>query len=116
MSTLSEKTYYRRKSLYGGMKTSELRRLKELEAENARLKKLVADLALDNAILKELLSPARRRQAVNRLVSTFAVSERRACRLTGQSRSTQRYVREIPPDEPVILARMKELVGPAFRS
>lgn len=51
---ISEKTYYRWKSLYGGMKTSELRRLKELEAENARLKKLVADLALDNAMLKEL--------------------------------------------------------------
>ena len=47
---------------------------------------------------------------MNRLVSTFAVSERRACRLAGQSRSTQRYIREIPPNEAVILARMKELV------
>lgn len=51
---ISEKTYYRWKSLYGGMKTSELKRLKELEAENLRLKKLVADLSLDNAMLKEL--------------------------------------------------------------
>ena len=41
-------------NLYGGMKTKELRRLKELEQENLRLKKLVADLSLDNAMLKEL--------------------------------------------------------------
>jgi len=51
---ISDKTYYRWKSLYAGMKTSELKRLKELEAENLRLKKLVADLSLDNAMLKEL--------------------------------------------------------------
>jgi putative transposase len=51
---ISDKSYYRWKSLYGGMKTTELRRLKELEAENLRLKKLVADLSLDNAMLKEL--------------------------------------------------------------
>ena len=43
-------------------------------------------------------------------MSDFSVSERRACRLVGQSRATQRYVYEIPEDEPVILARMKELV------
>jgi putative transposase len=51
---VSEKTYYRWKSLYAGMNTKELRRLKELEAENLRLKKLVAELSLDNAMLKEL--------------------------------------------------------------
>jgi len=51
---VSEQTYYRWKNLYGGMKTPELRCLKELEQENLRLKKLVADLSLDNAMLKEL--------------------------------------------------------------
>ena len=51
---VSEQTYYRWKSRYAGMKTPELRRLKELESENLRLKKLVADLSLDNAMLKEL--------------------------------------------------------------
>lgn len=51
---VSEQTYYRWKNLYGGMKAQELRRLKELEQENLRLKKLVADLSLDNAMLKEL--------------------------------------------------------------
>jgi putative transposase len=52
---VSEQTIYRWKQKYGGMETSELRRLKQLEAENARLKKLVADQALDNQMLKELL-------------------------------------------------------------
>ncbi|MHB8870468.1 MAG: transposase [Thermoleophilia bacterium] len=51
---VSKQTYYRWKNLYGGMKTQELRRLKELEQENLRLKKLVAELSLDNAMLKEL--------------------------------------------------------------
>jgi putative transposase len=52
---VSPQTIYRWKQQYGGMETSELRRLKQLEAENAQLKKLVADQALDNQMLKELL-------------------------------------------------------------
>ena len=52
---ISQQTIYRWKQQYGGMQTSELRRLKQLEAENAQLKKLVADQALDNQMLKELL-------------------------------------------------------------
>ena len=52
---ISQQTIYRWKQQYGGMQTSELRRLKQLEAENARLKKLVADQALDNQMLKEVL-------------------------------------------------------------
>lgn len=50
---ISEQTYYRWRKEYGGIRTDQVRRLKELERENARLKKLVADLSLDNAILKE---------------------------------------------------------------
>jgi putative transposase len=50
---VSEQTYYRWRKEYGGMRVDQARRLKELEQENARLKKLVADLSLDNAILKE---------------------------------------------------------------
>ena len=50
---VSEVTYHRWKSQYGGMKADEARRLKELEIENARLKRAVADLTLDNQILKE---------------------------------------------------------------
>ncbi len=50
---ISEQTYYRWRKEYGGMRVEQARRLKELEKENTRLKKLVADISLDNAILKE---------------------------------------------------------------
>ena len=52
---ISEQTYYRWRKEYGGMKVSQARRLKELEQENARLKRAVADLTLDNLILREAL-------------------------------------------------------------
>jgi putative transposase len=50
---ITEQTYYRWRREYGGMRVEQARRLKELEKENGRLKKLVADLTLDIAILKE---------------------------------------------------------------
>ena len=50
---VTEQTYYRWRKEYGGMQVEQARRLKELERENAQLKKLVADLSLDNSILKE---------------------------------------------------------------
>ena len=53
---ISEATFYNWKSKFGGLDVSETRRLKQLEAENARLKKLLADSMLDNAALKDLLS------------------------------------------------------------
>ena len=53
---VSEQTFHRWRNQYGGMKASEAKRLKELEQENTRLKKLVADLSLDNAMLKEVAS------------------------------------------------------------
>jgi putative transposase len=52
---ISEQTYYRWRREYGGMDVTQAKKLKEVEEENARLKKLVADLSLDNAILKEVL-------------------------------------------------------------
>jgi transposase-like protein len=48
-----EQTYYRWRKEYGGMRVEQAKRLKELEKENSQLKKLVADITLDNAILKE---------------------------------------------------------------
>jgi transposase-like protein len=53
---ITEHTYYRWRTEYGGMRVDQAKRLKELEVENARLKKLVADLSLDKAILKEAAS------------------------------------------------------------
>jgi len=53
---ISEASFYNWKSKFGGMEVSEARRLKALEGENARLKRLLADAMLDNAALKDLLS------------------------------------------------------------
>jgi len=50
---VTDVTYYRWRKEYGGMRVDQARRMKDLEQQNSRLKKLVADLSLDNAILKE---------------------------------------------------------------
>lgn len=52
---ISSPTFYKWKAKYGGMDVSDARKLKTLESENARLKKLLADAMLDNAVLKDLL-------------------------------------------------------------
>ena len=53
---ISEQTYYRWRKAYGGMNTADAKRMKELEKENVRLKKLVAELSLDNSILRDVNS------------------------------------------------------------
>jgi len=53
---ISKQTYYRWRKEYGGLNMTQAKKLKQLERENARLKTLVADLSLDNAIIKEVLS------------------------------------------------------------
>jgi transposase-like protein len=53
---ISKQTYYRWRKEYGGLDMTQAKKLRNLEKENARLKNLVADLSLDNAILKEVLS------------------------------------------------------------
>ncbi len=54
---ITEQTYYRWRKEYGGVRTDQVKRLKELEKQTVRLKKVVADLTLDNAILKEAAYP-----------------------------------------------------------
>lgn len=53
---ISKGTFYNWRKKYGGMETSQLKRLKEIEAENQRLKKMYAELSLDHEILKDVLS------------------------------------------------------------
>ena len=77
---ISEQTYYRRRKEYGVLDVDQARRLKELEQENGRLKRLVADQALDISILKE------------------------ACRVLGQVRRTQRYTPKVSGDEAALTA------------
>ena len=54
---VTDQTYYRWRREYGGMKTDQAKRLKELERENARLKRLLADAEIDKAILREAANP-----------------------------------------------------------
>lgn len=55
-AAVSEQTYYRWRKEYGGLKLEQAKRLKELERENVRLKRIVADLSLEKAMLKEVAS------------------------------------------------------------
>ena len=85
-SGVSEQSYCRWRRNYGGMRVDQAKRLKKLEQENGRLKRLVAEQALDNAMLRELsrgklLSPAERRRTAAQLRDQFRVSERRAGRV-----------------------------------
>jgi putative transposase len=68
---ISEQTYYRRKSKFGGMEVNEAKRLRGLEDENRRLKHLVADLTLDNQALKAVVA-----------------KDSETCRVSGSGRST----------------------------
>ncbi|MGR3269842.1 IS3 family transposase [Thalassococcus profundi] len=102
-------TYCRWRKEYGGLKTNQVKGLKELEKENERLRKAVSDLTLEKLILREaafgkLLSPARRRACVDHVRQKFRVSERFACRVLGQHRSTQRKVPRGRPDEEALTA------------
>ncbi|MFG6512126.1 IS3 family transposase [Sulfitobacter sp. M23905] len=109
-----EQTYYRWKKKYGGMGADQLKELKRLQKENERLRKAVSDLTLDKLILTEaakgkLLSPARRRACINHVRHKLRVSERWACRVLKQHRSTQRKLPKGRADEKRLVADMIEL-------
>ncbi|WP_418884164.1 IS3 family transposase [Allorhizobium ampelinum] len=111
---VTEVTYSRWRAEYGGLKGDQVKRLKELETENARLRRAVSDLTLDKMILAEaakgkLLSPARRRACVDHVTAELGVSERRACRVLGQHRSTQRKIAKTPADEAALTADITAL-------
>lgn len=93
---ITEQTFYRWKSRYGGMKIGHARRLKQLEEENSRLKRQVKELTANSEVLewvveKSLAAPARKKEFAQKLQEKFGFSERRACRLVGLNRATKRY-------------------------
>ncbi|WP_373461696.1 IS3 family transposase [Sphingomonas sp. SORGH_AS_0879] len=110
---MSSATYYAWKAKFGGLEVSDAKRLRSLEEENARLKRLLADTMLDNAGLKDLLSkklvtPAAKRQAVAHLQATLGMSERRACTVVGADRTSMRY-RSCRADDGDLRSRLREL-------
>ncbi|WP_183986216.1 IS3 family transposase [Sphingomonas jinjuensis] len=110
---MSSATYYAWKAKFGGLEVSDAKRLRSLEEENARLKRLLADKMLDNAGLKDLLfkkmvTPAAKRQAVAHLQATLGMSERRACMVVGANRTSMRY-RSCRGDDGDLRSRLCEL-------
>jgi len=82
---ISDATFYNWRKKYAGLMPSEMKRLRQLEEENAKLKRIVADLSLDKAMLQDVLSkktlrPARKRKLVGTIEADWEVSIRRACR------------------------------------
>jgi|KBSSwiStaDraftv2_1062776.scaffolds.fasta_scaffold211963_2 putative transposase len=92
---ISEATYYQWKTKYGGMEASDIRRLRELEEENRRLKVMYAELSLEHWILKEVLTKSCKaggqKEVDCRIREQFKVSERLACRVLALGRSVYRY-------------------------
>ncbi|EBH1949868.1 IS3 family transposase [Salmonella enterica] len=106
---ISEATYYNWKSRYGGMEASDIKKIKDLEDENRRLKQMFADLSLENRALKDViekkpLKPAFKRELVTHLITTFGLSIRQACRSLNLSRTVYHYRPDTTRDEPVIVA------------
>ncbi|WP_183250558.1 IS3 family transposase [Bradyrhizobium sp. cir1] len=112
---VSEATIYNWKAKFGGMDVSEAKRLRALEEENGKLKKLLAEQMLDAAALRELLfkkmvGPAAKRAAIAHLQAVMSLSERRACSIMGADRKMIRYRSSRPPDA-VLRGRLRDLAN-----
>ena len=112
---ISPATFYQWKAKFGGLEVSEARRLRMLEPENGRLKKLLADAMLDNAMLKDIagkkmVTPGARRDAAAYLRAQHEVSERRACRALAVARAVVRY-RSRRPDDGAVRARLRAIAS-----
>src|SRR6516225_11188689 len=111
---ISDATFYKWKAKYGGMEVSDARRLKVIEEENSKLKKLLADAMLDNAMLRmwpqENGDAAARREAAAHLHQVYRMSQRRACQAIGADRSSVRY-RCRRPDDGAIRVRLREIAA-----
>ncbi|MDP3091860.1 MAG: IS3 family transposase [Nitrospira sp.] len=110
---ISEATYYVWRKKYGQMAVAEVRRLRQLETENSKLKQLVADLTLDKVILQEVLAkkglkPTRKRALVRTVTMQFAIGVRRACGLLRLNRASW-YYRHHGRDDTAIRMRLREL-------
>ncbi|EPV6141172.1 IS3 family transposase [Morganella morganii] len=106
---ISEASYYNWKAKYGGMEASDIKKLKDLEEENRRLKQMFADLSLECRALKDViekkpLKTAVKRELVSYLIEQYSMSIRHACRAISLSRTVYFYKPDTRRDEPVIQA------------
>ncbi|MEO1200239.1 MAG: IS3 family transposase [Pseudomonadota bacterium] len=112
---ISDATFYKWRSKFGGMEVSEAKRLRTLEDENAKLKKLLAESMMDVSALREmlgkkLLTPGSRRNAVNWAIEDRGYSQRWACGLVGIDPRVYRY-RTTRSDDAELRGRLKELAS-----
>ena len=109
---ISPATYFNWKKKYDGMQPPEMRRLKQLEDENGKLKKIVADLSLDREMLQDVihrkLRPARKRELATAVCNDWSVSIRRACAVLEFDRSTYQY-KSRRHEQAGLEARIKEI-------
>ncbi|MEX1397477.1 IS3 family transposase [Escherichia coli] len=109
---ISDATFYTWRKKYGGISPSELKHMRQLEEENLRLKKLVADLSLDKAMLQDVLAKeltlARLREWVRDLQTRYGASERQVCFALKISRSSFRY-RSVAADDSALRLRIREI-------
>ncbi|WP_242551828.1 IS3 family transposase [Photobacterium ganghwense] len=111
---ISDATFYLWRKKYAGMDVSDTRRLKALEDENAKLKKLLAESMLDVDALKAALNPkvltvGDKRKAVHVMQEVTTISERKACLLVGINRASMRYKPQAKKSDVELLARIQEL-------
>nr|WP_194286528.1 IS3 family transposase [Rahnella sp. RcJ3] len=105
-AAISEASYYNWKAKYGGMEAADIKKIKDLEDENRRLKQMFADLSLECRALKDVigkkaLKPAVKSELDNYLTAQFTMSIRQACRTLSLSRTVFRYQPDTRRDEPV---------------
>ncbi|MDP4218517.1 MAG: IS3 family transposase [Bacteroidota bacterium] len=109
---ISAATFYNWKSKYGGMEASDVKRMKELEEENAKLKRMYANLALDNEILKDLFTKKGwalppKRQYTEELMEERGISVSRACKIVSLPRSQFYYTSK--KDDTAIISELEDL-------
>jgi putative transposase len=116
---ISPATYFNWKRKYEGLQPPEMRRLKQLEDENAKLKRIVADLSLDREMLQDVirgknLRPGRKRKLAAWICKEWDVSIRRACRVIELDTSTFHY-KSRRPDQAGLETRIKEICATGVR-
>ena len=114
---VSQQTYYRWRKKYGGLMPSEVRRLKQLEEENGKLKRMVADLSLDKAAgraFKKAVKPVKARGLVDQLQGIYQVSIRRACDVLRFQRSSYFY-KARRPSQAALRKRIQEIAATRVR-
>ncbi|MGX5173286.1 IS3 family transposase [Aliikangiella sp. IMCC44653] len=104
---IGNSTFYKWREKYGGMEASDVRRLKELEEENRRLKQMYADLSLKSQLQEEIIKKAvvpvvERKVWAKELQSTYTISIALSCQITGMSRTAYYYKPQLSNDGEII--------------